>query len=54
MLPPIPEPFCLRQSPFQAGEYDAKGELVGIDIDNASTKTDIHKLVVRRPQRKWR
>jgi uncharacterized protein YuzE len=29
-------------------DYDAKGELVGIDIDNASSKTDIHKLVVSR------
>jgi uncharacterized protein YuzE len=29
-------------------DYDAKGNLVGIDIDNASTKVDIHKLVVSK------
>ena len=29
-------------------DYDAKGNLVGIDIDNASTKAEIHKLTVRK------
>ena len=29
-------------------DYDAHGNLVGIDIDNASTKVDIHKLVVSK------
>jgi uncharacterized protein YuzE len=27
-------------------DYDARGKLVGIDIDNASSKAEIHKLVV--------
>jgi len=29
-------------------DYDAKGNLVGIDIDNASTKVEIRKLVVSK------
>jgi len=29
-------------------DYDARGNLVGIDIDNASTKVDIHRLVVSK------
>lgn len=29
-------------------DYDAQGNLVGIDIDNASTKVEIHKLVVSK------
>src|SRR5271169_1435389 len=29
-------------------DYDARGKLVGIDIDNASAKADIHKLVVSK------
>jgi uncharacterized protein YuzE len=29
-------------------DYDARGNLVGIDIDNASTKAEIHKLVVSK------
>lgn len=29
-------------------DYDDEGNLVGIDIDNASTKVEIHKLVVSR------
>ena len=29
-------------------DYDAKGNLVGIDIDNASTKVEIHKLIVSK------
>jgi uncharacterized protein YuzE len=27
-------------------DYDSRGNLVGIDIDNASTKVEIHKLIV--------
>ncbi|HUE95022.1 MAG TPA: DUF2283 domain-containing protein [Longimicrobiaceae bacterium] len=27
-------------------DYDAEGNLVGIDIDNASRKVQLHKLVV--------
>jgi uncharacterized protein YuzE len=27
-------------------DYDSRGDLVGIDIDNASTKIEIHKLIV--------
>lgn len=27
-------------------DYDAKGKLVGIDIDNASSKVDLKKLTV--------
>jgi len=27
-------------------DYDTRGNLVGIDIDNASMKAEIHKLVV--------
>jgi len=31
-------------------DYDARGNLVGIDIDNASSKPEIQKLVVsKRP-----
>lgn len=29
-------------------DYDAKGNLVGIDIDNASTKVDLKRLVLSR------
>jgi uncharacterized protein YuzE len=29
-------------------DYDGEGNLVGIDIDNASAKAEIHKLVVSR------
>ena len=29
-------------------DYDAAGNLVGIDIDNASAKVDIHKLTVSK------
>ncbi len=29
-------------------DYDAQGNLVGIDIDNASTKVDIHKLIINK------
>lgn len=29
-------------------DYDAQGNLVGIDIDNASAKVEIHKLIVSK------
>jgi uncharacterized protein YuzE len=29
-------------------DYDARGSLVGIDIDNARSKAEIHKLVVSK------
>ncbi len=29
-------------------DYDADGNLVGIDIDNASVKVELHKLTVSR------
>ena len=29
-------------------DYDDKGNLVGIDIDNASSKVELHKLVVSK------
>ena len=29
-------------------DYDADGNLVGIDIDNAAAKVDIHKLTVSK------
>jgi uncharacterized protein YuzE len=29
-------------------DYDAQGKLVGIDIDNASSKVEIHRLVVSK------
>ncbi len=29
-------------------DYDAKGILVGIDIDNASTRVDLRKLIVSK------
>jgi uncharacterized protein YuzE len=29
-------------------DYDSGGNLVGIDIDNASAKVDIHKLIVSK------
>ena len=29
-------------------DYDADGNLVGIDIDNASNKVELHKLTVSR------
>lgn len=29
-------------------DYDADGNLVGIDIDNAGAKVDIHKLTVSK------
>ncbi len=29
-------------------DYDDEGNLVGIDIDNASRKVDLHKLVVSK------
>ena len=29
-------------------DYDGQGNLVGIDIDNASTKVEIHKLTVSK------
>ncbi len=29
-------------------DYDSQGNLVGIDIDNASAKVEIHKLIVSK------
>jgi uncharacterized protein YuzE len=29
-------------------DYDIKGHLVGIDIDNASTKVELEKLILNR------
>ena len=29
-------------------DYDARGNLVGIDMDNASTKVEIHELIVSK------
>ena len=29
-------------------DYDAQGKLVGIDIDNASSKVDLHRLIVSK------
>ena len=29
-------------------DYDAAGNLAGIDIDNASTKVDLHRLTVSK------
>ena len=29
-------------------DYDASGHLVGIDIDNASTKVELHRFVVSK------
>ena len=29
-------------------DYDAKGNLVGIDIDNASTKVELKKLILSK------
>jgi uncharacterized protein YuzE len=29
-------------------DYDAKGNLVGIDIDNASTKVELKKLILNK------
>jgi len=29
-------------------DYDVQGNLVGIDIDNASNKVEIHKLIVSK------
>ena len=29
-------------------DYDERGTLVGIDIDNASTKVDLQKLIISR------
>ncbi len=29
-------------------DYDAQGNLVGIDIDNASTKVNLHKLIISK------
>ena len=29
-------------------DYDAAGQLVGIDIDNASAKVDLHRFVVSK------
>ncbi len=29
-------------------DYDSEGNLVGIDIDNASVKVDLHKLTVSK------
>ena len=29
-------------------DYDAKGNLVGIDIDNASKKLDLNKLILNK------
>ena len=29
-------------------DYDAQGNLAGIDIDNASSKVDLHRLVVNK------
>ncbi len=29
-------------------DYDAEGNLVGIDIDNASSKVNLHKLTISK------
>ncbi|VFN03935.1 MAG: Uncharacterized protein YuzE [Candidatus Kentron sp. G] len=29
-------------------DYDAEGNITGIDIDNASEKTDLHKVILNR------
>jgi len=29
-------------------DYDARGNLVGIDIDNASDKVELHKLILSK------
>lgn len=29
-------------------DYDAEGRLVGIDLDNASSKVDLHRLIVSK------
>ena len=29
-------------------DYDASGHLVGIDIDNASSKVDLHRFIVSK------
>jgi uncharacterized protein YuzE len=35
-------------------DYDSHGNLVGIDIDHASTKVEIHKLIVSKLPAKWK
>jgi uncharacterized protein YuzE len=35
-------------SPGVVLDYGAQGNLVGIDIDNASTKAEIHKLTISK------
>jgi uncharacterized protein YuzE len=35
-------------SPGVVLDYDAEGNLVGIDIDQASTKLDLHELTLSR------
>ena len=43
-----PSVECREISEGVVLDYDARGNLVGIDIDNASTKVEIHKLIVSK------
>ena len=42
---------CVESREISEGivlDYDSEGNLVGIDIDNASVKVDLHKLTVSK------
>jgi uncharacterized protein YuzE len=39
---------CLEISEGVVLDYDADGNLAGIDIDNAGSKADLHKLTISK------
>jgi uncharacterized protein YuzE len=46
--PDLKREWCIRVSEGVVLDYDAKGNLVGIDIDNASKKVQLDQLILNK------